>query len=164
MGSTLDVGIKQSASLSVLTKDQEPEPVDPRGIWIDLTGASSSSAGPSRAERIRAATLTSRNPLLANQNAIDHRYLRQHGVVTNPEIGQPLQGLIVSLDWHQVLDTSRTKHTTIRTEGQQWYYLLDPVKHHLSEIRRLAERKGATVKTLFFLIRILRHIVTKCWA
>ena len=130
-------------------EDQAQEPIDPRGIRADLRGASSSSARPSsRAERIRAATVTSRNPLLAERPTIDHRYLRQHGVITNPQIRQPLDGLIVSLDWHQVLDTIRTKYKTIRTEEWQWYYLLDPVKHHLSEIRRLAESKGDSVKII----------------
>lgn len=78
-----------------------------------------------------------------------------------------MQGLIVSLDWHQVLDTIRTKYKAIRTEDWQWNYLLNPVKYHLSEIRRLAESKGESVKIIvlsisFIIIHILRHIATRC--
>lgn len=126
--------------------------------------AASSSRGvssdDSRASRIRGASVSANNPLLKRAKApakaspapktppkappaprvhtIDHSFLRQKGIICNPPIEHPLEGFVISIDWHQVLDTIRTKFKTLRLEDSRWYYLLDPVKERLAEIRSFA--------------------------
>ena len=83
------------------------------------------------------------------EERIDHDLLRRHGVVIAGDLGdRPLTGLIVSLDWHQVLDTIRTNSQTLRTDNWNWYYLLDPIKERLRAIRNIADQRGQPLKII----------------
>lgn len=66
--------------------------------------------------------------------------LRCEGVICNPQLHHPLRSdSVISLDWHQVLDTIRlSDYRTVRTDNRNWYYVLDPITERLHELRDLA--------------------------
>ena len=117
-------------------EEEEQEPDTLTGVWL---GSASD-----RSSRIRSAPRISiNNPLLARaqqqqqpQQLVDNALLERFGVRCNPVIRYKFEGLIVSLDWHQVCDTVRTKFKTLRTSGE-WYYLLDPIRERLTQLRSL---------------------------
>ena len=118
-------------------EEEEQEPETLTGVWL--------GSSLDRSSRIRSAPRISiNNPLLArshqqqqSQQLVDNALLERYGVRCNPELRYKFGGLIVSLDWHQVCDTVRTKFKTLRTSGA-WYYLLDPIRERLTQLRSLS--------------------------
>ena len=83
------------------------------------------------------------------EERIDHDLLRRRGVVIAGDLGdRPLTGLIVSLDWHQVLHTIRTNSQTLRTDNWNWHYSLDQIKERLRAIRNIADQRGQPLKII----------------
>ena len=165
--SEVESEVKEAIYISETESEVEQEPTEPKGVRADFRTsldqpistnprASSSRAAPpddSRASRIRNASVSANNPSLRKPKAppaptIDHKFLKRKGVICNPPIEHPLEGLVVSIDWHQVLDTIRTKFKTLRLADSWWYYLLDPVKDRLTELRAVAEAIGQPIKII----------------
>ena len=119
------------------------------GPWINSNTASGSSDD--RAARIRAARVSLDNPLLVSRPLIDHDQLSRAGVQINPPLRHRLRcDVVVSIDWHQVLDTIRlSKYKTLRVDTSSgWYTLLQEVKQRLVRIRELAHQKGIRLAIL----------------
>ena len=138
---------------------QVVEPSEPIGIWS--ASASSSSRvptpppypPPSVVDRIRRASVTSSNPLIRRPKAptpviqprlseerVDFELLQRAGIGFSGNLTHRLNGIVVSLDWHQVCDTIRSKYNTLRCDDRGHYYLLDPLKEKLAELKNLATR------------------------
>ena len=158
------------ASPIALTSDSEEEEVrvvEPEGIWREVTSTASSSRDrqPSRVpqqpshppprvvDSIRRATVTSSNPLLRprapapvlqprfSDERVDLNLLQRAGVEFSGNLTHRIKGIVVSLDWHQVCDTIRiSKFRTLRCDDRGHYYLLEPLKEKLLQLRDIANR------------------------
>ena len=131
--------IREEVAISSEEEEEEQEPETLAGVWFDSSSDLSS--------RIRSAPrISASNPLLVRshqqqqrqqQQLVNHALLERHGVRCNPEVRYKLEGLVISLDWHQVCDTVRTQFKTLRTSGD-WYYILDPIRERLTYLRSLS--------------------------
>ena len=120
---------------------------------------------PTVVDRIRRASVTSSNPLIRprtpvtsstplirpraptpviqprlSEERVDLELLQRAGIEFSGNLTRRLNGFVVSLDWHQVCDTIRTKFKTVRCDCRGHYYLLDPLKEKLAELKDLPIR------------------------
>ena len=104
-------------------------------------------------DSIRRATVTSSNPLLRprapapvllprfSEERVDLQLLQRAGVEFSGNLTHRIKGIIISLDWHQVCDTIRiSKFNTLRIDDRGHYYLLDPLKEKIAELKDITNR------------------------
>ena len=97
--------------------------------------------------------MTASNPLLRprapapvlqprfSEETIDLQLLQRAGVEFSGNLTHRIKGIVISLDWHQVCDTIRiSKFQTLRCDDRGHYYLLEPLKEKLAELKDIANR------------------------
>ena len=102
-----------------------------------------------------------------SEERIDLELLRRAGVQFSGNLTHRLKGFVVSLDWHQVCDTIRTRFKTVRCDDRGHYYLPEPLKEKLAEFKNLAIRTaqagGQPVTfVVYYLTPTARHSAIWC--
>ena len=129
--------------------------------WINSNTAGASSDD--RAARIRSARVSLDNPLLVSRPLIDHDQLSRAGVQINPPLRHRLRcDVVVSIDWHQVLDTIRlSKYKTLRVDTSSGILYCKRSSKDLFALESLRTRKAFDWQSWFYPIPILSNFTTE---